>query len=42
MSGGESTLNADILLELFKKVKEELSRTCFENSNWSLDLSKKE
>lgn len=39
VSGGECTLNADFLVKLFKKVKEELHLTCFVDTNGSIDLS---
>ena len=42
VSGGECTLNADFLVELFTKVKEELNLTCFVDTNGTLDLSEKE
>lgn len=38
VSGGECTLNADYLVELFRKVKEELNLTCFVDTNGSIDL----
>lgn len=42
VSGGECTLNADFLVELFKKVKKELNITCFVDTNGTLDLSERE
>ncbi len=42
VSGGESTLNADFLTELFKRVKNELNLTCFVDTNGSVDLSQYE
>ena len=42
VSGGECTLNADFLVELFTKVKKELNLTCFVDTNGTLDLSEKE
>lgn len=42
VSGGECTLNADFLIELFKKVKSELNLTCFVDTNGSIDLSEYE
>ena len=42
ISGGECTLNADFLVNLFKKVKEELNLTCFIDTNGTLDLSERE
>ena len=42
VSGGECTLNADFLIELFKKVKNELNLTCFADTNGSIDLSEYE
>ena len=39
VSGGESTLNADFLTELFRKVKNELGLTCFVDTNGSVDLT---
>ncbi|CEH34325.1 YjjW family glycine radical enzyme activase [Romboutsia lituseburensis] len=39
VSGGECTLNADFLIELFKKVKNELGLTCFVDTNGGIDLS---
>lgn len=39
VSGGEATLNLEFLTKLFKKVKEELSLTCFVDTNGSIDLS---
>jgi pyruvate formate lyase activating enzyme len=42
VSGGECTLNADFLVELFKAVKKELNLTCFVDTNGSIDLSKYE
>ncbi|MGL5328142.1 MAG: YjjW family glycine radical enzyme activase [Peptostreptococcaceae bacterium] len=38
VSGGECTLNADFLIELFKRLKEELNLTCFVDTNGSIDL----
>lgn len=40
VSGGECTLNSDFLVQLFKKVKEELKLTCFVDTNGTLDLEK--
>lgn len=42
VSGGECTLNADFLINLFKKVKNELNLTCFVDTNGSIDLSEYE
>lgn len=42
VSGGECTLNADFLVELFKKVKSELNLTCFVDTNGGVDLSEYE
>lgn len=42
VSGGECTLNTEFLVELFKKVKEELNLTCFVDTNGTLDLSQYE
>ena len=39
VSGGECTLNADFLIELFTKVKNELNLTCFADTNGSVDLT---
>lgn len=39
VSGGECTLNADFLIELFKKVKNELNLTCFVDTNGGIDLT---
>ncbi|MGL5311757.1 MAG: YjjW family glycine radical enzyme activase [Peptostreptococcaceae bacterium] len=39
VSGGECTLNADFLVELFKKVKTELNLTCFVDTNGGIDLT---
>ncbi|MGL6106215.1 YjjW family glycine radical enzyme activase [Romboutsia sp.] len=39
VSGGECTLNADFLIGLFKKVKEELDLTCFVDTNGGIDLT---
>ncbi len=39
VSGGECTLNAEFLIELFKKVKEELNLTCFVDTNGGIDLT---
>lgn len=38
VSGGECTLNADFLVELFRKVKSELNLTCFVDTNGMIDL----
>ena len=42
VSGGECTLNADFLVALFKRVKEELNLTCFVDTNGIIDLSEQE
>ena len=42
VSGGEATLNAEFLTELFKRVKNELGLTCFVDTNGSIDLSEYE
>ena len=42
VSGGECTLNTDFLVNLFKKVKDELKLTCFVDTNGSIDLTKHE
>lgn len=42
VSGGECTLNADFLIELFKRLKEELNLTCFVDTNGTIDLSEYE
>ncbi|MGL5693533.1 MAG: YjjW family glycine radical enzyme activase [Peptostreptococcaceae bacterium] len=42
VSGGECTLNADFLIKLFKRVKEELNLTCFVDTNGTIDLSQYE
>ena len=42
VSGGEATLNADFLTDLFRKVKDELGLTCFVDTNGSIDLSQYE
>nr|WP_307990717.1 YjjW family glycine radical enzyme activase [uncultured Niameybacter sp.] len=42
VSGGECTLNADFLVALFTRVKEELHLTCFVDTNGIIDLSKHE
>lgn len=42
VSGGECTLNADFLIDLFKKVKNELGLTCFVDTNGGIDLSEYE
>lgn len=42
VSGGECTLNADFLIDLFKKVKSELGLTCFVDTNGGIDLSEYE
>ncbi|MGL4402206.1 MAG: YjjW family glycine radical enzyme activase [Fusobacteriaceae bacterium] len=39
VSGGEATLNIPFLIELFKKVKNELNLTCFVDTNGGIDLS---
>lgn len=39
VSGGECTLNADFLIKLFKRVKEELNLTCYVDTNGGIDLS---
>ncbi|MGL5329633.1 MAG: YjjW family glycine radical enzyme activase [Peptostreptococcaceae bacterium] len=39
VSGGESTLNAEFLTQLFKRVKTELNLTCFVDTNGGVDLS---
>ncbi|RDY26310.1 YjjW family glycine radical enzyme activase [Romboutsia weinsteinii] len=39
VSGGECTLNADFLVDLFKVVKGELNLTCFVDTNGGIDLS---
>ena len=39
VSGGECTLNAEFLIELFKKVKNELNLTCFVDTNGGIDLT---
>ncbi len=38
VSGGECTLNSDFLVELFKKIKNELNLTCFVDTNGGIDL----
>ena len=42
VSGGECTLNADFLVELFKRVKEELHLTCFVDTNGIIDFTTQE
>lgn len=42
VSGGEATLNAEFLTQLFKRVKEELGLTCFVDTNGSIDLTQYE
>ena len=42
VSGGECTLQADFLVPLFKRVKEELHLTCFVDTNGFIDLSQHE
>lgn len=42
VSGGECTLNADFLVKLFTKVKDELNLTCFVDTNGTIDFSKRE
>lgn len=42
VSGGECTLNADFLVELFKRAKKELNLTCFIDTNGIIDLSEHE
>lgn len=39
VSGGECTLNAGFLVELFSKVKKELNLTCFVDTNGIVDLT---
>ncbi|MGL5346876.1 MAG: YjjW family glycine radical enzyme activase [Peptostreptococcaceae bacterium] len=39
VSGGECTLNAEFLIELFKKVKNELNLSCFVDTNGGIDLT---
>ena len=39
VSGGECTLNAEFLIELFNKVKNELNLTCFVDTNGGVDLT---
>ncbi|MFZ5354511.1 MAG: YjjW family glycine radical enzyme activase [Bacillota bacterium] len=39
VSGGECTLNAGFLTELFRRVKNELHLTCFVDTNGGVDLS---
>lgn len=40
VSGGECTLNSDFLVELFKRVKQELNLTCYVDTNGGIDLTK--
>lgn len=42
VSGGECTINADFLVDLFRKVKKELNLTCFVDTNGVVDLTKHE
>lgn len=42
VSGGECTLNAEFLIELFAKVKNELNITCFVDTNGGIDLTEYE
>lgn len=42
VSGGECTLHAEFLIELFRKIKKELGITCFVDTNGSIDLTKYE
>ena len=39
VSGGECTLNASFLIDLFEKVKKELGLTCFVDTNGGIDLA---
>lgn len=38
VSGGECTLNADFLVELFEEIKQNTKLTCFVDTNGSIDL----
>lgn len=42
VSGGEATLNAEFLTELFRKVKGELGISCFVDTNGGIDLTRLE